>query len=374
MAQAARAQSKVQEGLQYIQEAEKCLKSGWFRKADHEGAAQAYGNAGNAFRNAKSFEQAKGAYLKAADEQHLCKSLFQSAKSLELAGQMANELKQTEEAVVLTKQAGMRFRDNGTPDTASFVFQRAAKQAEGMNDETAIELYAMAAEMLEIEDKTRQVADVLGKSIRLLVKRKQFDECIKHMQKQIQCYKSVGSYPPICRTVVGLIVVHLARQDPVAADEVFKSAIEVPGFSDSDEAIAIEELLDAVEKGDPDALSQAVSKPVFTYQDNELAKLARDLKVDGDLNLTSQTQRSPPSSMPPLTVSHKPPPTDEMRPTEITKCEQEEHNVDEQEEHNVDEQEAEQEENLEKEDVQQDVLPPDVPQNEYDEEFEEGLS
>ena len=44
----------------------------------------------------------------------------------------------------------------------------------------------------------------------------------------------------------------------------------VPGFSDSDEAIAIEELLDAVEKGDPDALSQAVSKPVFTYQDNEV--------------------------------------------------------------------------------------------------------
>ena len=63
---AARAESKVQEGLRYSQEAEKwlapcicgdklqsimvrlrfSLKTGWFRKADHDGAAQAYTKAG----------------------------------------------------------------------------------------------------------------------------------------------------------------------------------------------------------------------------------------------------------------------------------------------------------------------------------------
>jgi hypothetical protein len=67
-----------------------------------------------------------------------------------------------------------KFRENGTPDTASQVFQKAAKLAEDVNAEKAIKLYKVAIEMFEIEDKTRQAADTIGKSIRLLVKLKKY--------------------------------------------------------------------------------------------------------------------------------------------------------------------------------------------------------
>jgi tetratricopeptide (TPR) repeat protein len=147
---AGRAESKVQEGLKYTQEAEKCLKKGWFKSADHEGAAQAYTKAGNAFRNAKSFEQAKKAFMFASEQQDKCKSLYQAGKALELAGQMAKELKQMDEAIGLTEKAGYKFRENGTPDTASQVFQKAAKLAEDVNAEKAIKLYKVAFEMFEV--------------------------------------------------------------------------------------------------------------------------------------------------------------------------------------------------------------------------------
>ena len=50
----------------------------------------------------------------------------------------------------------------------------------------------------------------------------------------------------------------------------FHCLFSVPGFSDSDESAAIEDLLDAYEKSDVEEMQKVTSKAMFTYMDNEV--------------------------------------------------------------------------------------------------------
>eukprot|EP00118_Oscarella_pearsei_P026029 m.309258 g.309258 ORF g.309258 m.309258 type:complete len:390 (+) comp45907_c0_seq1:149-1318(+) len=284
MASSQRAEAKVREGSQHMQKAEKCLKTSWLKwKADYDGAAQAYTNAANCFRNGKAYNLAKEAFLKASDAQFQCNAVFHSAKALELAGQMAKEMKQIQEAADLMGRAAHRFRENGTVDTASQVFEKTARLLENVNNKKAIEYYMTGVDLLETEDKNRQAVEMVGKAVKLMVRERRFEASIAAIKKQIEMYSVIGNTGQICRATVGLVVIHLAREDTVEAGKVFSDAISMPGFGDSDEATAIEELLDAYDSSDLEEMQKITARAIFTYMDNELAKLARSLRPAGEM-------------------------------------------------------------------------------------------
>jgi hypothetical protein len=65
-------------------------------------------------------------------------------------------------------------------------------------------------------------------------------------------------------------------------------------FVQSEESAVSNSLLDAFEQGDQSLLDQVIRRPVVTYLDNEVAKLARELQVPGGL---PQNAYIPPSEL-----------------------------------------------------------------------------
>ncbi|XP_023932772.1 gamma-soluble NSF attachment protein [Lingula anatina] len=285
-------EKKIAEALDHIKAAEKYLKTSFFKwKPDYDSAANEYLKAGVCYRNAKELEKARDIYVKAAEVQLEMKALFHAAKAYEQAGLISKDMNRLEEAANLMERAGDIFRENGVPDTASLTLEKAAKMIEASKPDRAIMLYMKACDVVENEDRPKQAAEVIKKAAGLLVRCERlvgllsidlFEEASKVLQREIDLNSEVENYPTIYKAVLNLVLVHLHKEDYVAADKSYKGAFNYPGFVESEEASAVEQLLDAYDQGDNDTLRAVCNLPLFKYQDNQFAKLARDLAIPGE--------------------------------------------------------------------------------------------
>uniref|UniRef100_A0AAY5KPG5 Gamma-soluble NSF attachment protein n=1 Tax=Esox lucius TaxID=8010 RepID=A0AAY5KPG5_ESOLU len=233
------------------------------------------------FKNAKQFEQAKDAYLKEAEYHTENKALFHAAKAIEQAGMMMKDLKKMPEAIQLIEKASMMYVENGTPDTAAMALDRAGKLIEPMSLEKAVDLYQQAAGVFENEDRLRQSAELLGKASRLLVRLRRLDEAAAALQKEKNMYKDMENYPTCFKKTTAEVLVHLHRNDFVAADKCVRESYSLPGYSGSEDCVAMETLLQGYDEQDEDQVHRVCSSALLKYMDNDYAKLAISLKVPG---------------------------------------------------------------------------------------------
>uniref|UniRef100_A0A3B3S6N1 Gamma-soluble NSF attachment protein n=1 Tax=Paramormyrops kingsleyae TaxID=1676925 RepID=A0A3B3S6N1_9TELE len=281
------AAQKINEAHEHIAKAEKCLKTSLTKwKPDYDSAASEYSKAAVAFKNAKQFEQAKDAYVKEAEYHTENKAFF--FRALEQAGMMMKvskmaliDMKRMPEAIQYIEKASMMYVENGTPDTAAMALDRAGKLIEPVNVEKAIDLYKKAASVFENEDRLRQAAELLGKSSRLLVRLRRLDEAAASIHKEKNMYKEIENYPTCFKKTIAQVLVHLHRNDFVAADKCVRESYSIPGFSGSEDCVAMEQLLQGYDEQDEDVVNRVCSSPLLKYMDNDYAKLAVTLKVPG---------------------------------------------------------------------------------------------
>ncbi|XP_053323157.1 gamma-soluble NSF attachment protein [Spea bombifrons] len=276
------AAQKINEALEHLAKAEKCLKTSFMKwKPDYDSAASEYAKAAVAFKNAKQYDQAKEAYLKEAESYENHKALFHAAKAYEQAGMMLKEMQKLSEAVQLIEKASMMYLENGTPDTAAMALERAGKLIEHVNLEKAVQLYQQSASVFENEERLRQAVELLGKASRLLVRARRLDEAVVSIQKEKNMYKEIENYPTCYKKTIAQVLVHLHRNDFVAAERAVRESYSIPGFSGSDDSIALEQLLEGYDQQDQDQVSDVCNSPLFKYMDNDYAKLALSLAVPG---------------------------------------------------------------------------------------------
>ncbi|XP_043923292.1 gamma-soluble NSF attachment protein isoform X1 [Protopterus annectens] len=276
------AAQKINEGLEHIAKAEKYLKTSFMKwKPDYDSAASEYSKAAVAFKNAKQLEQAKDAYLKEAECHENNKALFHAAKAIEQAGMMLKEMQKLPEAVQLIERASVIFLETGTPDTAAMCLERAAKLIENVNLEKAVDLYQQAASVFENEDRLRQSVELQGKASRLLVRARRLDEAATSLQKEKNMYKDIENYPTCYKKTIAQVLVHLHRNDVVAAEKCVRESYSIPGFSGSEDCTALEQLLEGYNEQDQDQVSSVCNSALFKYMDNDYAKLALSLSVPG---------------------------------------------------------------------------------------------
>lgn len=276
------AAQKINEGLEHLAKAEKCLKTGFLKwKPDFDSAATEYAKAAVAFKNAKQYDQAKDAYLKEAVSYENNKTLFHAAKAYEQAGMMLKEMQKLPEAVQLIEKASMMFLENGTPDTAAMALERAGKLIEHVNLEKAVYLYQQSASVFENEERLRQAVELLGKASRLLVRARRLDEAVVSILKEKNMYKEIENYPTCYKKTIAQVLVHLHRNDYVAAEKCVRESYSLPGFSGSEDCTALEQLLEAYDQQDQDQVYDVCNSPLFKYMDNDYAKLALSLAVPG---------------------------------------------------------------------------------------------
>ncbi|XP_039381667.1 gamma-soluble NSF attachment protein isoform X1 [Mauremys reevesii] len=276
------AAQKINEALEHVAKAEKYLKTGFLKwKPDYDSAATEYGKAGVAFKNAKQFDQAKDAYLREAEAHANNRALFHAAKAYEQAGMMLKEMQKLPEAVQLIEKASMMYLENGTPDTAAIALERAGKLIESMNPEKAVQLYQQTASVFENEERLRQAVELLGKASRLLVRGRRLDEAALSIQKEKNIYKEIENYATCYKKTIAQVLVHLHRHDYVAAERCVRESYSIPGFSESEDCAALEQLLEGYDNQDQDQVSYVCNLPLFKYMDNDYAKLALSLAVPG---------------------------------------------------------------------------------------------
>ncbi|XP_033856884.1 gamma-soluble NSF attachment protein-like [Acipenser ruthenus] len=276
------AAQKINEAHEHIAKAEKYLKTSFMKwKPDYDSAASEYAKAAVAFKNAKQLDQAKEAYLSEAQAHTDNRALFHAAKAIEQAGMMLKEMQRMPEAIQYIEKASMMYVENGTPDTAAMALDRAGKLIEPVNLEKAVELYQQAASVFENEDRLRQAVELLGKASRLLVRARRFDEAAASIQKEKDIYKEIENYPTCFKKTIAQVLVHLHRNDFVAADRCVRESYSIPGFNSSEDCGAMEKLLEGYDQQDEDQVYSVCNSPLVKYMDNDYAKLALSLKVPG---------------------------------------------------------------------------------------------
>lgn len=276
-------EAKLREARDHLKEAEKCMKTGIFKwKPDFEGAALELGKAAISFKNAKSLSDAADCYLRLSEVEQQHGSIFQAAKALEASAMLQKELGEWTKAADLIDRASTLYMEHGTGDTAIITLSRGAKMIESTLPENAIKLYAKACHMADVQDRPKDSADNIGKAGRILLKLKKLDEAAEYVTKELDFLSKTEHAGTLYKLVMGLVLIHLHREDYVAANQALsRAAGAYPGFYESEEAGQISQLLKAYDEGDQDKALQIARGPLFAFMENEFTKLARDLKVPG---------------------------------------------------------------------------------------------
>ncbi|XP_042607892.1 gamma-soluble NSF attachment protein-like [Cyprinus carpio] len=274
---------KINEAHEHIAKAEKYLKTSLMKwKPDYDSAASEYAKAAVCFKNARQLEQAKDAYLQEAEAHTGNRSLFHAAKAFEQAGMMLKDMQRLPEAVQYIEKASMMYVENGTPDTAAMALDRAGKLIEALDLAKAVHLYQQAAGVFENEDRLRQAVELVGKASRLLVRQQKFAEAAVSLQKEKNMYKEIENYPTCFKVKpIAQVLVHLHRGDYVAAEKCVRESYSIPGFSGSEDCVAMEQLLQGYDEQDEEQVSRVCTSPLLRYMDNDYAKLAISLRVPG---------------------------------------------------------------------------------------------
>ncbi|KAG0441013.1 hypothetical protein HPB47_016076 [Ixodes persulcatus] len=206
---------KIAEGTEALRQAEKYLKTGLLKwKPDWDNAAGEYCKAATAFKGAKALQQCKDAHLKAAE------CYLKNGSQLEQAALVSRDMGDLNAAGELVDRASRLFVDSRSPDTAALTLERGAKWEEA--------------------------AEAIG--------------------RQREFLREAGDERAVGRLVVASVLVHLARDDFVAAS---KALDQGEGFLEGEEQDTLSTLLEGCDQGDPDAVARALKSPFLRHMDTE---------------------------------------------------------------------------------------------------------
>ncbi|KAG8178317.1 hypothetical protein JTE90_026287 [Oedothorax gibbosus] len=273
---------KIVEGNECIQNAEKYLKTSFMKwKPDYDSAALEYSKAATCFKTAKVLGQCKDCLLKAADCYSKNNSFFSAAKNYEQAAFVYKDMGDLSSTKQMIERACQLFREHGTPDTAALCLEKGAKMIETKQPEVALDLYIKAMDVVMIEDRPTQASEHAGKASRILLKLKRYDDAAEMVKKEMQFHLATENTRAVGRLVVGLVLIHLMREDYVAADKAFKEGYN---YCERDECNTLMDLLEGYDQGDGEQLNRALNSPFIKHMDVEFARLARCLEVAVDTN------------------------------------------------------------------------------------------
>ncbi|RUP02328.1 soluble NSF attachment protein [Jimgerdemannia flammicorona] len=207
-----------------------------------------------------------------------------SAKDMETAAQiLAQNMNQPERAADSYRRASDLYVAHGSADRAAEMLEKAAKNLESTDINAAIELYSSSCSMYESEDRGRFAIGTFERAIGLMVKNKRYEKAIDMLQRLGTIQGTLVSRGALYKTNLSILIIYLEMGDEVEAGKQFQNfCVRDSGFPQSEEASICHGLLDAFEQGDQDLLDQTVARQNITFLDNDIARLARQLKVPGE--------------------------------------------------------------------------------------------
>lgn len=266
--------SKIQEAEAEIKRAEKYLKTSMFKwNPDYDSAGDCYSKAATAYKLGGNKPKAIETFDKACEMYCQMRTLFQAARMLEQAVLLSRDVNDMDGVVRFAERGALLYRQDGSNESAAQLLEKACKIVETNNPEQAIGLYLKAAETVGVEDRPREAAEYMARAARLQVRCKLFDESIDTLQKTINVMSTIDGFNAAAgRSAAGLILVHLMKEDHIAA---MKSFDTYGVYCDGATAPALRQLLAAFDEEDGDAAKEAINSKAIKDLDIDFARLAR---------------------------------------------------------------------------------------------------
>lgn len=159
---------------------------------------------------------------------------------------------------------------------------------ESQNPVKAAEFYAVAADISMIEGKAFQGAEFAGKSARVEMKLKNLEAASEMLSKQLQLMRETGDERQCGRIVVCQVILHLGREDFVAAK---KAYLDGQVYVEEQEQWTLSSLLEAWDSTDSKKIVSALKHPFIKNLDNEITKLVRTIQQKhGSTGVTNQVE------------------------------------------------------------------------------------
>jgi len=313
------AEKKLEEGDIAMKEAEKLTTKTMFRwKPDWEAASGLYEKAGTCYKNAKAYEKAKQAFVKASTAFVSMKISFSAAKNLDLAATMAKEEKEMDESADLYEKAALLYReDPGHTEKSAETLMKAAKVIEDTNVERALQLCLDACSLFETDDRELYASQTFKTTMALSLKLKKYDQGLDLLNRQLAIQTKLNQPHDLNKTYLSIVILHLHRDDFVAADKAFKEFLAAGGFGSSPEGRAASEVLDAFENRNNEDLKKAVSQQTFHFLEQQIIKLAKDLRITDEFEGSASTSKKPSATSTTSTTSKNKSPPASRKPNEF---------------------------------------------------------
>jgi tetratricopeptide (TPR) repeat protein len=273
------------EAEQLMKEATKMSTRGLFNLSpDYDGAAVKFDKAATLYRVAKKEELAIKCFKLAGDNHLKANNDYLAGKNYENAGNIYKDMKKLGEAATEYELAGKVYLEGGKPDRCSEVWIKAAKmlEKEPKYQNKCVTLYSRAIEAVVNDDKDHLATDAFRSLNAYLVRNNLLREAIDNITKQIETYKKLKQTDNLHKAYLSIVILHLALDDWVQADSCHNTFIEQsPDYGSTDEQYIASGLLHAYEKMDPNALQDVLNNNKLKFLENEIAKLAKRLKITG---------------------------------------------------------------------------------------------
>ncbi|KAG6456305.1 gamma-soluble NSF attachment protein isoform X1 [Manduca sexta] len=264
--------TKLQEAQEHYKVAEKCMKTSFLRwKPDYDSAADEYSQAAQCYRIARDLKNSKECHMKASECYKNNRSLFHAAKALESAMIVSKEFSTPQEVYEMATESASLYQQHGSGDSGANVLDKAGKILEENAPELAFKLFQQAADVSSSESSQHQGSEYISKSSRILVRLERYDEAVDSIRREIGFHQEAGNMGALGRLTVAIVLVQLARGDPVAAEKAYK---EWGNNCESSEMHTIEQLLQAFDEEDREMAKKALTCPFIRSMDVEYARLA----------------------------------------------------------------------------------------------------
>ncbi|RKP17836.1 TPR-like protein [Rozella allomycis CSF55] len=230
----------------------------------------------------RSYDLSRTCSINAADAFSHANLPSEAAKCYESAGQSATQMKDVNSAFDDYNKASKEYIKTGLHDRAAECLEKAAKAIFEEDKLKAIEAYEGALDIHESNDRGKFATDTYRRSIQLALKNDMIEKAIKILERHIPVCISGNDFKLAHKQMLSLIII-LLKIDPVHASKKFT---EFQGQSDSfftsDEGCKANELLDAFEKRDSEALEAIKNSSTISFLDNEIIRVAKSLAVAGE--------------------------------------------------------------------------------------------
>ncbi|KAF0295138.1 Gamma-soluble NSF attachment protein [Amphibalanus amphitrite] len=184
-----------------------------------------------------------------------------AAKCYEQGILMSKELGDLATVVTLCERAAQLYQQHGSPESAAQCLEKAAKIVETPRPADAVPLYQ---------------PNYVSKVCRLLVRLGRYDEAVSAALREMGYQQEMEDAAQCGRLTVVLVLLHLARDDVVAARKAFD---EWGTYCEREEVATLTTLLEGYEDEDPELARRALNSSFIKHMDIDYAKLAKSLKL-----------------------------------------------------------------------------------------------